>query len=150
MVAALSALRARESGLPLRAQVLVNPCVDLTETVYDYVSMAEYADTPTLTVEQMEFFRSLAVPSGTDPRAVSPLYADDLSGLPPALIVVPVLDPVADHGRTYYDQLRKAGTSAELVEIPGAGHAFLSLPGLVPQARIARSAIADFLRQRLA
>ena len=41
MVAGLSALRARETGLPLRGQVLVNPCVDLTETVYDYVSMAE-------------------------------------------------------------------------------------------------------------
>jgi acetyl esterase len=150
MIAALSALRAREADVPLRAQVLVNPCVDLTETVYDYVSMAEYADTPTLTVEQMEFFRSLAVPPGSDARAVSPLYADDLSGLPPALLVVPVLDPVADHGRTYYDHLRKAGTSADLVEIPKAGHAFLSMPGLVPQAKLARSAITTFLRRHLA
>jgi acetyl esterase len=150
MVMALSAIRARESGLPLRAQVLVNPCVDLTATAFDYPSMTEYANTPSLTVKQMEFFRRLAVPEGTDPRTVSPLYADDLSGLPPALVVVPVLDPVADHGRTYFEQLRKEGTPAELIELPKAGHAFLSMPGLVPQAKVARARIAEFLRDRLA
>jgi acetyl esterase len=150
MVAALSAIRARESGLPLRAQVLVNPCVDLTSTALDYPSMVEYANSPTLTVTQMELFRRLAVPDGTDPRTVSPLYADDLSGLPPALVVVPVLDPVADHGRSYFERLRKEGTPAELIELPKAGHAFLSMPGLVPQAKVARARIAEFLRDRLA
>jgi acetyl esterase len=150
MVAALSAIRARGSELALRAQVLVNPCVDLTSTALDYPSMTEFASTPSLTLKQMEFFRRLAVPDGTDPRAVSPLYADDLSGLPPALVVVPVLDPVADHGRAYFERLRKAGTPAELIELPKAGHAFLSMPGLVPQAKVARARIAEFLRDRLA
>ncbi|MEU4293599.1 alpha/beta hydrolase [Kribbella sp. NPDC026596] len=150
MVTALAAIRARHSGLRLRAQVLVNPCVDLTSTAFDYPSMTEYADSPTLTVKQMEFFRRLAVPDGSDPRTVSPLYADDLSGLAPALVVVPTLDPVADHGRTYAARLRDAGTPVELVEHPGAGHAFLSMPGVVPQAREARTQIADFLQERLA
>ena len=150
MVTALAAIRARNSGLRLRAQVLVNPCVDLTSTAFDYPSMTEYADSPTLTVKQMEFFRRLAVPDGSDPRTVSPLYADDLSGLAPALVVVPTLDPVADHGRTYAARLRDAGTLVELVEHPGAGHAFLSMPGVVPQAREARTQIADFLQERLA
>jgi len=149
MVAALSAIRARTSGLPLRAQVLVNPCVDLTSTALDYPSMREHADTPTLTVAHMEFFRRLAVPEGTDPRAVSPLYADDLSGLPAALVVVPTLDPVADHGRTYAARLRESGTPAQLTEHPGAGHAFLSMPNLVPQAKAARTQITEFLQAHL-
>lgn len=149
MVTALAAIRARESELPLRAQVLVNPCVDLTSTAFDYHSMADYADSPTLTVNQMEFFRRLAVPEGTDPRAVSPLYADDLSGLAPALVVVPTLDPVADHGRAYADRLREAGTPVQVSEHPGAGHAFLSMPGVVPQARSARTRITEFLRDHL-
>ena len=55
-----------ESGLTLRAQVLVNPCVDLTSTALDYPSMTEHAHSPTLTVTQMELFRRLAVPDGTD------------------------------------------------------------------------------------
>jgi acetyl esterase len=150
MVTALAAIRARESGLALRAQVLVNPCVDLTSTALDYPSMSEYANSPTLTVTQMQLFRRLAVPEGTDPRAVSPLYADDLSGLAPALVVIPTLDPVADHGRTYADRLREAGTPVEVTEHAGAGHAFLSMPGVVPQAKAARARIAEFLRHRLA
>jgi acetyl esterase len=149
-VAALVAIRAREAGLPLRAQVLVNPCADLTSTAFDYPSMRENATSPTLTVTQMEFFCRLAVPDGSDARAVSPLYADDLGGLAPALVVVPTLDPVADHGRSYAARLRAAGTPAALTEHAGAPHAFLSMPGLVRQARSARQDIAGFLRERLA
>lgn len=148
-IAALAAIRARKADLPLRAQVLVNPCVDLTSTALDYPSMREHATSPTLTVTQMAFFRRLAVPDGSDARAVSPLHADDLSGLAPALVVVPALDPVADHGRTYAARLRAAGTPADLTEHPGAPHAFLSMPGLVHRARAARAEITDFLRERL-
>ncbi|MGH3376204.1 MAG: alpha/beta hydrolase [Actinoallomurus sp.] len=149
MVAALAAIRARDSGLALRAQVLVNPCADLTSTAFDYPSMTEYADTPTLKLTRLELFRRLAVPEGTDPRAVSPLYADDLTGLPPALVVVPTLDPVADHGRAYADRLREAGTLVRLTEHPRVGHAFLNMPGLVPAARTARREILAFLRGHL-
>ena len=149
MVTALAAIRARDAGLALRAQVLVNPCADLTSTAFDYASMREHAHSPTLTVPQMELFRRLAVPEGSDPRAVSPLFADDLSRLATALVVVPTLDPVADHGRAYAERLRAAGTPAQLREHPGATHAFLSMPGVVPQARAARAEIAGFLHGRL-
>ncbi|GAA0389024.1 hypothetical protein Acor_59700 [Acrocarpospora corrugata] len=71
-----------------------------------------------------------------------PLYADDLSGLAHALVVLPTLDPVADHGRRYAERLRAAGTPARLTEYPGATHTFLSMPGLVPQAKAARAEIA--------
>jgi len=148
-IAALAAIRARKADLPLRAQVLVNPCVDLTSTALDYPSMRQHATTPTLTVTQMEFFRRLAVPDGADARAVSPLYAADLSDLAPALVVVPALDPVADHGRAYATRLRAAGTPADLTEHPGAPHAFLSMPGIVRRARAAREEITRFLRGRL-
>ncbi len=150
VVAALAAIRARDCDLMLRAQVLVNPCVDLTSTAFDYASMSEHATSPTLTVTQMELLRRLAVPEGTDPRAVSPLFADDLSGLAPTLVVVPTLDPLADHGRTYAERLRKAGTPTRLTEHSGATHGFLSMPGVVPHARPARTEITDFLRDRLA
>jgi acetyl esterase len=150
LVIALAAIRARESGLLLRAQVLVNPCIDLTSTMLDHASATQYADSPTLTVARLETFRRFAVPPGTDPRAVSPLYADDLSRLAPALVVVPTLDPAADHGRCYAEGLRAAGTPVRLTEYPGATHAFLAMPGVVPQAKAARSEIVEFLRDRLA
>ncbi|MEV0590509.1 alpha/beta hydrolase [Nonomuraea cavernae] len=149
MVTALAAIRARESGLVLRAQVLANPAVDLTSTAFDHASISRHANSPTLTLTRMQLFQRLAVPPGADPRAVSPLYADDLSGLAPALVVVPTVDPVADHGRCYAERLRAAGTPARLAEYPGATHAFLSMPGVVPQAKAARAEIVEFLRGTL-
>ncbi|GLX04768.1 alpha/beta hydrolase [Microbispora sp. NBRC 16548] len=150
MVTALAAIRARECGLLLRAQVLVNAAVDLTPTGFEHASMSRHADSPTLSTPQIRLFQRLAVPPGTDPRALSPVYADDLSGLAPALVVVPTLDPVADHGRCYAERLRAAGTPARFTEYPGATHAFLSMPRLVPQARAARAEIVEFLREALA
>jgi acetyl esterase/lipase len=140
-ISALAAIRARDAGLPLRAQVLVNPCVDVTSAMYDHDSVTRYAGSPTLTMAQMQLFARLAVPPpGADPRSVSPLQARDLSGLAPALVVVPTYDPAADHGRSYAERLRRAGTPARVIEHPGATHAFL------PQAKAARAEIAEFLR----
>ncbi|MGV9774408.1 alpha/beta hydrolase [Streptosporangium sp. NPDC003464] len=82
--------------------------------------------------------------------AMSPLEADDLSGLAPALVVVAPIDPLADHGRCYAERLRAAGTPARLTEHPGATHAFLSMPGAVPQAKAARAEIVEYLREALA
>ncbi|MFJ1767554.1 alpha/beta hydrolase [Amycolatopsis sp. NPDC088138] len=149
LISALTAIRASAAKLRLRAQVLVNPAVDVTETFLDHDSVTEYGDSPTLTVPQLKLFQRLAVPAGADARAVSPLYADDLSGLAPALVVVPTHDPVADHGRRYASRLREAGTPVQLTEYPGAGHAFLSMPGVAPQAEAARAEILSFLRTTL-
>ncbi|NUW34681.1 alpha/beta hydrolase [Nonomuraea sp. SMC257] len=150
LVSALTAIRAREAGLRLRAQVLVNPAVDVTETMDAHPSIAEYAYRPTRAMPLLRLLRRLAVPPGTDARAFSPLYADDLSGLAPALLVVPTQDALADHGRRYAERLRAAGTSVRLTEYPGARHAFLTLPGVEPQAVVAQAEILEFLRAALA
>ncbi|WP_218006980.1 alpha/beta hydrolase fold domain-containing protein [Microtetraspora fusca] len=149
MISALTAIRAKKAGLDLRAQVLVNPAVDVTESMFDYPSITQHATTPTASVPQLQLFHRLAVPPGTDPRVLSPLYADDLSGLASALVVVPTHDPVADHGRRYAEALKAAGTPARLTEYPEAPHAFLTLPGVAPQAEAARTEILDFLRASL-
>ncbi|MFD9902894.1 alpha/beta hydrolase [Streptomyces sp. NPDC059063] len=149
LINALAAIRAAESGLRLQAQVLVNPVVDVTASMLDHDSLSEYAHTPTLAVPQLQLIQRLAVSPGSDPRALSPLHADKLDGLAPALVVVPTHDPIADHGRRYAERLRAAGTPARLSEYPGAGHAFLSLPGVAPQAGAARAEILEFLRASL-
>ncbi|MEU6991040.1 alpha/beta hydrolase [Streptomyces sp. NPDC046465] len=149
LISALSAIRADEAGLRLAAQVLVNPAVDVSETMFDYASIAEYGYSPTRAVPQLRLFQQLSVPPGADARAVSPLYADNLGGLAPALVVVPTRDAVADHGRGYVERLRAAGASARLTEYPGARHAFLTLPGVEPQAEAARAEILGFLRAAL-
>ncbi|MFF4606445.1 alpha/beta hydrolase [Streptomyces sp. NPDC001339] len=150
LITALAAIRAKEAGLHLQAQVLVNPAADMTDTMLDHASVTRHAHTPTLAEPQLHLFRRLAVPPGTDPRGLSPLYADSLKGLAPALVVVPTHDPLADHGRRYAERLQAAGTPAQLTEYPGAGHAFLSMPGVAQQAEAARAEILEFLRVSLA
>ncbi|MEV0362028.1 alpha/beta hydrolase [Nocardia fusca] len=150
LIAALAANRAGSRGLPLRAQVLTNPVCDLTETMLDYPSISRYADGPGPSEAKLRVVRELAVPSGTDPAAVSPIHAGGLGGLAPALVIVPTLDSLADHGRRYAQRLRESGTPAEVAEHPGAPHAFVTLPGVAPQAAAARRQITDFLRARLA
>ncbi|MGW5749921.1 alpha/beta hydrolase fold domain-containing protein [Nocardia rhamnosiphila] len=99
---------------------------------------------------KLRLVRELAVPPGTDPAAVSPIYAAGLGGLAPALVIVPTLDSLADHGRRYAQRLRESGTSADVAEHPGAPHAFVTLPGVASQAAAARRQITEFLRARLA
>ncbi|KIZ15300.1 alpha/beta hydrolase [Streptomyces natalensis] len=150
LISALTAIRAREAGLELTAQVLVNPAVEVTETMFDYPSIATYAYSPTPALPLLRLVQRLAVPPGTDARALSPLYADNLNGLAPALVVVPTHDAVADHGRRYAERLRAAGTPVRLSEYPGAQHAFLAMPGVEQQAGAARAEILAFLRAALA
>ncbi|WP_107655669.1 alpha/beta hydrolase [Nocardia suismassiliense] len=150
LIAALTAIRAKAAGLPLRAQVLTNPVADVTDSMFDYPSMVEHANSPGLTVVRLRLFRKLAVPEAADAHAVSPLHTTDLSGLAPALVVVPTIDPVADHGRRYAQRLGEFGTPARRSEHRGAPHAFLALPGVVPQAKAARAEITEFLDGHLA
>jgi acetyl esterase len=149
LLSALSAIRAKEGALALKAQVLINPVVDVTETMLDYPSMTGHTQNPTRALALLRFLQRLSVPPGTNARACSPLYADDLSGLAPALVVVPTQDALADQGRRYAERLRDAGTSVRLSEYLGARHAFLTLPGVEPQAEAAQAEILAFLRTAL-
>ncbi|MFC3244220.1 alpha/beta hydrolase fold domain-containing protein [Gordonia humi] len=149
LIAALSAIRARDAGHAVRAQVLANPCLDVASAMSEWPSYSRYADNPTLTTGQMEMFLRLAVPPGADAAALSPLRLEDLSGLAAALIIVPTYDPISDQGRRYAERLQAAGTAVQLGEYPGATHAFLSMPTLVPQAMRARTDVTEFLRRRL-
>lgn len=95
-LAAVTAIAMRDAEEPeLRHQVLLYPPVDLTE---DAISLTEDPGALVLTPEARDVFLDLYLDEGerTDPRA-SPLLADDLTGLPPALIQVGDHDPLRDH-----------------------------------------------------
>ncbi|RKN51054.1 alpha/beta hydrolase [Micromonospora endolithica] len=148
-LAALLTLRAREDGPPVRAQVLTYPATDWSETMADYPSIAANAGNPGLSLSQLRAAARWSVPAGLDPRTVSPVRLDDLAGLPPALVVTGALDILDDQGARYVDRLRAGGTDVRLVRYPKALHGFVSMPGLVPAARLARREILAFLRGHL-
>jgi acetyl esterase len=148
-LAALLALRACKDGPPLHAQVLCYPSTDWTDTMADYPSVAANSGNPGLSVSEWRTARRLSVPPTLDPRSVSPVKFDSLADLPSTLVITGALDAGNDHGRRYVDRLRADGTDARVTCYPTAVHGFLSMPGLIPDARPARAEILAFLRSRL-
>jgi acetyl esterase/lipase len=84
-----------------------------------------------------------------DPRA-SPLLAEDLSGLAPALIITAAFDPLRDEGEEYAQALRAAGTVVMLRRFSGFVHAFISAAGVSASSREAVVEIAGATRAMFA
>lgn len=57
---------------------------------------------------------------------IFPLYAESLSGLPPAHIVTAQYDPLHDDGAAYAKRLREAGVHATYRDYPGLMHGFIN------------------------
>ncbi len=121
-LAAVVALMARDRGGPeLIFQLLLYP---VTNCAFDTRSYLENGDGYMLTRESMMWHWDLYLGSrseGHHPYA-SPLRADDLSGLPPALVVTAEYDPLRDEGEAYALRLKEAGVSAACKRFDGLLH----------------------------
>ena len=84
----------------------------------------------------------------TDPR-VSPLLADDLSGLPPALVLTAGFDPLRDEGSQYADALRAAGVPVDAREYGSLVHAFANFFPLGGGSATATAEMISALRAHL-
>jgi acetyl esterase len=83
-----------------------------------------------------------------DPR-VSPLYASDVSGVAPAIVVVAGFDPLRDEGIAYANKLRQAGVRVDLRCENSMIHGFWSMTGVVAAARRAVRDVAGAIRREL-
>jgi acetyl esterase len=89
--------------------------------------------------------------SGVDPAdpRVSPLLADDLSGLPPSILVTAGFDPLRDEGRQYAEALRSAGNAVQAREYGSLIHSFPNFFALGGGATTATYEIISALRTHL-
>jgi acetyl esterase len=128
-LAAVVAQQARNSGIqPPVVQLLVYPGTDASRP---YPSKDLFSEGYFLTKKQMDWYWDTYSAGGsrTDPW-LSPLCADDLSGLAPALVTTAAFDPLRDEGEAYAAALREAGTPVVLRRAAGLVHGYLSMTGI--------------------
>ncbi|WP_214879039.1 alpha/beta hydrolase [Exiguobacterium sp. ERU653] len=78
---------------------------------------------------------------------VSPLFADDVTGLPPTLIVTAEYDYLRLEGEAYARKLSRAGIPTRLIQYRGMDHAFIDKLGDYPQAEDCMYEIANGLKE---
>lgn len=149
-LAAVVALMARDRGGPeVCFQFLEYPVTDCDLATASY---RENAEGRLLTRGAMAWFWDHYVPDidrRTDPRA-SPLRAESLEGLPPALVITAALDPLRDEGEAYGAALEAAGVPTTVSRYDGVIHGFFGMHGLIDEAEIAQREAAAALREAFA
>jgi len=135
-LAAVVAIMARDRNGPrLIYQLLMYPVTDVASADTD--SHRDYAEGYFLNRADGTWFCYNYLNSEDDRfnPLVSPLLTPDLSRLPPALVITAEFDVLRDEGEAYAKRLKKAGVSAKYTRYKGMIHGFLSMDGLLDQAK---------------
>lgn len=77
--------------------------------------------------DSMKEMMKIYVPDGTDTSDIrlSPGQAEDLSDMPPSVIVTAEFDPLRDDGEEFAKRLEAAGNDVELIRMDGMMHGFI-------------------------
>jgi acetyl esterase len=144
-LAAGVALRARADGPALAGQLLVYPN---TDQLADDQSMRAADDRFLFNRHSVDWYRQhyLANPGDAAHPLASPLRAESLAGLPPALVITAEYDPLRDQGEAYARRLADEGVPAELSRYPGMAHGFFTMIGTLGASRAAIAQAASRLR----
>ena len=132
-LAAVMALIARDRrGPKLALQVLSIAVTDFTGS---RPSVDQFAEGYLLSRAGMRTQREYYVGDSVDPKTpyVSPLFAPDLEGLPPALVVTMEFDPHRDEAEAYARRLVEAGVVTVQRRFLGHVHGSATFTALMPE-----------------
>ena len=129
-LAAALCLLARKLGAPsITKQVLIYPTLDATQSTPRLLG-----EPPSARNERFTYYSYYAGTASPTDELVSPLLAENLTGLPEALIITAERDPLRDDGILYAQRLRAHGVPVHLTNYLGVPHGFLSMPRLCRNA----------------
>jgi acetyl esterase len=146
-LAAAVSILARDAAHPkLAFQLLIYPCVAPEP---ETGSHHKFKEGYILSRNSITWFFKQYLRSGKDMKdfRYAPLVHDDLSGLPPALVIVAGYDPLRDEGVEYSKRLIEAGNRVRLSNYEGMVHGFFLMGGAVEAARRAVAESAAALRE---
>ena len=144
-IAAVLCQACKQTGEPMPAfQMLIYPATDARR---QSASRRLFAEGYFLTEDLMDWFWKAYAPADADLTDVrlSPVLAEDVSGLPPAFVLTAGYDPLRDEGRAYADRLIDAGVKTTYVNYPGTIHGFFSLTRFLKQGLKANDEAAAVL-----
>jgi acetyl esterase len=153
MTAVVSLLAKERKGPAITSQVLFYP---VTDAGMNNGSYATFANGPWLTKPAMEWFWNAYLPDVNARKDihVSPLNAsaDQLRGLPPALVITDENDVLRDEGEAYARKLVEARVPVTAPRYLGTIHDFVMLNavGDTPAAKAAVEQATGFLRKAFA
>jgi acetyl esterase len=131
MAAALTLMAKQRGDVPLVQQVLFYP---VTDASFDTASYHQFATGYFLRRDAMQWFWDQYTTDEAERAQItaSPLRAttDQLTGLPPALVITGEADVLRDEGEAYANKLRTAGVPVTAVRYQGVIHDFVMLNAL--------------------
>lgn len=141
--AASLALRAQGENRPWK-QLLLYPCLDLSASL---PSHRKFAEGYLLTAPLYAWYRTNYIGDANpdDPR-LSPLFVDDLAGLPPTFVLYAGFDPLRDEAAAFSMKLSLSGVPVETACFDDMIHGFLTMGGVIPAANYAVGRIASALK----
>jgi len=148
-LAAVTALRCRdENGPILSFQMLIYPSTDQRGVS---ASHQRFAEGYLLSQASIRFFQSCYLRRDSDylDWRASPLLAESLAGLPPALVITASHDPLVDDSHAYADRLEAAGVAVQRHAYPGMIHGFFTLGKAFSDADTAVAEAANSLRNAM-
>lgn len=125
-LAAAVTLMARErQEFTIRKQVLLYPAIDLTGTEEQYSSLKENSRGYGMTLYPDQANPYIKETNDASHPYASPIKANDLKDLPPALVLTAEHDPLRDEGEAYANKLKEAGVYVECKRFNGTIHGFM-------------------------
>jgi acetyl esterase len=146
-LAAVSALHAREQGIPLALQLLITPGATAHA---DTASHKLFANGFLLEAAGIEwFFNHYIEHQHRRDWRFAPLEAESFDDLAPACLILAECDPLVDEGLAYADALRAAGNAVQLELYRGVTHDFIKMGRQIPEALQALDACGLALKEAL-
>lgn len=144
-IALVTVLRLRNSGqwLPRQA-VLIYPMLDATASSESYkLNGSDYVITRDTLITGYEAY--FPHTNFNHPDA-SPLFRNDLSGLPPIHIITAEYDPLRDEGEALFARMTQQGVICTAQRYLGVIHGFFQLGGISQTARNLMRDVCSLLR----
>jgi acetyl esterase len=152
MTAALTIMAKQRGGPHIAAQLLYYP---VTDASFDTGSYHQFASGYWLSRDAMKWYwdQYTTDPAQRAQSTASPLRAtaDELSGLPRALVIVGEADPLRDEGEAYAARLRSAGVPVTAERYEGIIHDFVMVNAMrdTQAAKAATAQGGEFLHAAL-